>query len=269
MIISASRRTDIPAHFAADFRHNMKLGFAEVKNPFRPSQTSRIGLRREEVDGFVFWTRDPRPFLSQVRELEEKGFPFYFLITHTAYPRQLEPLGVAPEEAVDAFRELSKLIGRDRIIWRYDPVVITSLTGPSFHRDNFQHLAEILAPFCFRVITSCLDLYRKTERRLARHGLLPPAGHDRYYRELTGRFAAAASSLGLQIQSCCEGSDPDGSPAIPAGKCIDESLFNTRFGLALNYQKDPHQRPGCSCHVSRDIGHYATCPSGCLYCYAS
>lgn len=267
MIVSASRRCDIPAFQGEKFMAALRAGGIEVGNPFRPGRTRRVSLERGDVDAFVFWSRDPRPFLRHLDEIDRGGYPYYFLITVNGYPRLLEPGVPTAEEAAAFFRDLAARIGRRRVIWRYDPVIFTAATGPGFHGKNFRRLAALLAPFTSRVIVSFFDSYAKALCRLRKAGIdaAAAAGTPEQQVGLLERFAVVAADAGLKIQSCAE---PALTAAVPAGKCIDERLLNEVFGLELSYRKDPGQRKLCRCQHSVDIGSYGACGHGCLYCYA-
>jgi hypothetical protein len=265
MIVSASRRCDIPA-FAGDwFMDNLRAGKVLVPNPFNPSQARRVSLKQEDVDALVFWSRDLRPFLKHLPEIERLEYRSYFLITVTGYPRSLEPAVPAVAAAALFVKELAGAIGRRRIAWRYDPVLFTPEIDSRFHANNFARLAGLLAPHAARVIVSFFDPYPKALRRLRQAGIDAKAGTPAQQAELLGSFAAVASSSGLEIQSCAE---PALSASVQPGKCIDEGLLNEVFGLRLARRKDPSQRKLCLCQQSVDIGSYGTCCHGCLYCYA-
>jgi hypothetical protein len=267
MIVSASRRCDVPA-FAGDwFMDQLRKGRVRVANPFRPGQGRQVSLSREDVDAFAFWSRDPRPFLKHLPEVERGGYPFYFLITLTGYPASLEPAAPSAAEAAGFFRELALRIGRRRVVWRYDPVIFTPATSPGYHAENFSRLAESLAPFASRAIVSFFDPYPKALRRLRQAGIDPAAasGAPGQQAELLAVFARVADRLGLEIQSCAE---PVLLAGVRPGKCIDEKLLNELFELKLTYRKDPSQRTLCLCQRSVDIGSYGSCRHGCLYCYA-
>jgi hypothetical protein len=251
MVVSASRRCDIPA-FAGDwFMERLRSGEVEVANPFRPSPGRRVSLRREDVDAFVFWSRDPRPFLGHLPEIERGGYAYYFLLTVTGYPAILEPCTPEPEAAAFFFRELAARIGRQRVIWRYDPVIFTQETDFGFHADNFSRLAGLLSPFTSRVIVSFFDPYPKVGRRLQKAGI---------------RFEAASGSPEQQLDLL--GREAALPVGVSPGKCVDEGLLNDLFGLGLAYRKDPAQRKLCLCQQSVDIGSYGACGHGCVYCYA-
>jgi len=269
MIISVSRRCDIPA-FAGDwFSHNLDAGRVVVRNPFHPRIEKTVSLQRENVDAFVFWTRDPTPFLPRLDKLDRAGYPYYFLITATHYPAILEPSSPSPEKVREFLKALHGRIGRERIIWRYDPIILSDLTGLDFHQNNFGRLVEEFSPFCSRVIISLLDMYPKVAKRFQKAVFRPLFAEDSpaLLEELLGRMAQTARRHGLEIQSCAEEKDLSGG-SIEKGHCIDERLINERFGLKLIYRKDRSQRKECLCHESVDIGSYRICGFGCLYCYA-
>lgn len=267
MIVSVSRRCDIPAFQAEWFMASLRAGEVTVNNPFRPRQARRVSLNANDVDAFVFWSRDPRPLLCHLAEIERGGYPYYFLITMNGYPRLLEPDVPTTDETTAFSRELSARIGRRRMVWRYDPVIFTPATDISFHLDNFSRLAGLMAPFTSRVIVSFFDPYVKALRRLLKAGIDAgmAGGSSEQQVALLARLAAIASATGLEIQSCAE---PALAAGVTAGKCIDEGLLNEVFGLDLAYRKDRAQRKLCLCHESVDIGTYGTCRHGCLYCYA-
>jgi hypothetical protein len=267
MIVSASRRSDIPAFYSAWFMEHLRRGEITVKNPFRPAQEKRVSLKKQDVDAFIFWSRDPRPLMKHLDEIEKNGYAYYFLITDTGYPRFLEPHTPGTEEAVIFFKELARRIGRRRLVWRYDPVMFTAGTEFDFHIRNFSSLARLLSPFAFRVIVSFFDPYAKVQRRLLKEGIEAgkATGSLGQQTDLLARFAAIAAGSGLEIQSCAEAASGAG---VHPGKCIDEELLNELFGLNLAYRKDPSQRKLCLCQQSVDIGSYGTCRHGCLYCYA-
>jgi len=269
MIVSCSRRADIPALEADRFAKWLESGEVRVANPFNPGQETLVSLRREDVDAFVFWTRNPAPFSRPLERLQRQGYPFYVMVTINRYPAVFEP-GAAPLPEVEhSLATLYDRIGPRRIIWRYDPIIISPLTGIAFHQDNFHYLADRLSRYCRRVVVSFLDLYAKVRRRLAKSGIdeisggLDFAGRD----ALLSSLVRISREHDLEIQSCAEPLLLE-EFGIRHGKCIDDGLLNDLFGLGLAYRKDPHQRPACGCQRSVDIGQYRTCRMQCLYCYA-
>jgi hypothetical protein len=281
LIISASRRTDIPAFYAQWFINRIRAGFCEVPNPFNRLQVSRISLLPDDVDVIVFWTRNPRPLFPYLDELKRRGYRYYFQYTLLGYPPEIDTNGPAPAASLVTFRELAQRVGPQRVIWRYDPVVLSQITPPDYHRTAFARLADALAGATGRSVISLMDDYPKIRSRMqemARQGaaLLPvtmggtglESGMPEWLGDLLRDLAAIARSRQMEMVSCAEESDLR-SFGIQPGKCIDDRLIGRIFGIDVSHTKDPGQRSACGCVVSKDIGMYDTCLFGCRYCYAT
>lgn len=271
MLISASRRTDIPAFYSEWLMNRLRDGYCMVPNPFRPAQVSRVSLRVEDVDAIVFWTRNARPLLPHLDEMDDAGYRYYFLYTLVGLPREMDPGSPPASVAVDTVRRLADRLGPERVVWRYDPIVVSQATGVDYHLEQFERLATQLQGATGRAVISFVDRYRKTEPRLRElagtvHEVMDPPERD--VERLARGLASLAPAHGMAITSCAEELDlrPHG---IPPGPCIDLSLLQHAFGLELSYKKDPGQRKVCGCARSRDIGTYDTCLHGCRYCYAT
>ncbi len=274
MIISASRRTDIPAFYAEWFMNRVRAGYCTVPNPFNLSQVKRNSLLPADVDVIVFWTRNPRPMLPFLRELDVRGYRYYFQLTLLDNPRLIDPKTPPAEAALKTFHDLSEQTDPRRVIWRYDPLVLSQVTPTDFHLQTFERLARSLSGYTQRVVISLVDQYAKARKRLealqqSGASLLPlsnlPAED---FACLMRSLAGIASSNGMEIVSCAEEIDlqPYG---IRPGKCVDDEYIREVFGLDVTHQKDPGQRKACGCVVSRDIGMYDSCLFGCRYCYAT
>jgi hypothetical protein len=271
VIISASRRTDIAAFYSTWFMNRVRAGFCTVPNPMNRKQISRISLAPEEVDAIVFWTRDPRPLLPCLAELEDRGFRYYFQFSLLGYPRLIDPKSPSLDIALDAFRRLSEKVGPDRVVWRYDPIVFSVLTPIEFHQEQYGRIAESLRGFTSRSVVSIVDRYRKLEGRLRALENTPAAFREvspQEQHQLLERLATIARSKEMLIASCAEPEDWT-SWGIRPGKCIDGALLNGLFQLSLDVKRDPSQRDACGCVASRDIGMYDSCLFGCSYCYAT
>lgn len=271
MIISASRRTDLPAFHTEWFIRRVRAGYCTVRNPFNPAQQSRISLNPEDVDALVFWSRFPRPMLSYLDELDGRGFRYYFLFTLLDYPRVLEPRAPRTSAAVRVFRELAQRIGPERVVWRYDPIILGTGMDAAFHLRTFERLCDLLAGHTRRCVVSVLENYRKIRARmlaLETQGVrLLPCEPDAM-RGLLARMASCADSRGMELRSCAQEIDY-GPQDVRPNRCVDPELLNRLFGLQLPQEKDAGQRPHCGCAPSRDIGAYDTCGFGCAYCYAN
>ena len=271
MIISASRRTDIPAFYTKWFMNRVRAGFCLVPNPFNPNQISNISLAPENVDLFVFWTRNPKPLIPHLKELNARGYSYYFLFTLMDNPRILDPKSPSPEISIDTFKKLSDLIGPEKVFWRYDPIVLSNVTDIEFHKQRFEFIADKLCGCTFRCIISFVDIYRKIEGRLnnlAGKGFVLEKPDNNDLSDLAVTFCSIASQNGIEIRSCASQKDLTDF-GIPAGKCIDDIYIARVFGKHLNSKKDPSQRKYCNCVSSKDIGMYDSCLYECLYCYAT
>ena len=270
MIISASRRTDIPAFFAPWLMARLRAGWCEVRNPFNAAQVSRVSLAAADVDALVFWTRDPRPLLPHLPELLALGHEPFFLFTLLNNPRPLDPKSPGPDSSVPTFARLATALP-GRIAWRYDPIVLTTATPPDWHRRTFARLAAALAGHTDRVIVSFVEPYRKIARRmaaLAEAGFAPLALSPEERLGLVLDLRAVAASYDMALATCCQ---PElfEAAGIPAAHCIDPAWITAQTGCTIPAGKDAGQRPRCGCAPSRDIGAYDRCLFGCAYCYAT
>ncbi len=274
MIISASRRTDIPAFYSEWLMNRLRAGFCTVPNPFNRSQVSRISLERSEVDAIVFWTRHAKPLLPHLEELDARGYRYYFLYTLVDYPRPIELATPRVATAVDTFRELSERVGPEKVVWRYDPILFGSRTTPRYHEERFYQLARELNGCTRRVVVSVVDIYRKMKTRLRElesEGF--PIADEKEVdpselEALMTTLVNCATENEMSITSCAEELDLERF-GIRHGRCIDDELLRNVFGIAPPTKKDPSQRKTCGCVVSRDIGMYDSCVFGCQYCYAT
>ncbi len=271
MIISASRRTDIPAFYATWFLNRVRQGYCFVPNPFNFSQIAHISLKPDDVEVIAFWTRNPLPLLPYLKELDERGFRYYFLYTVMKNPRQLDPGSPSIDVSLESFKQLAQTIGPEKVIWRYDPIVFTSLTGLEYHKSAFQSIAGALKGLTRQVVISTVSLYRKSAKRLqdlSKQGISLVEVDRHRLGELLVFLQSVASDNNMEIFSCAQ---PHGWEAygIRQGKCINDQYIEKVFGIEVTHKKDPSQRKACGCVVSKDIGMYDSCLYGCKYCYAT
>lgn len=266
LILSVSRRTDIPGFYAEWFMNRLREGFAYVRNPFNPRHVYKITLDPTLVDCIVFWTKNPGPLLPHLKEIAERGYPFYFQFTLTPYDRTMEPNLPPKGILVDYFCELASKIGPERLIWRYDPILLSNEIDIEYHLVNFATLASQLQGSTTSCVISFLDSYAKTERATKHLNLFPIRRED---MEVLGKeLASLGAKYGLRLSTCSETIDL--SPfGIEKGKCIDDQRIEAILGYSLRMKKDRNQRRECGCMESVDLGAYNTCPHGCLYCYAN
>ncbi len=269
MIISASYRTDIPAFYGRWFVGRLAAGRVRVTNPYG-GPPGRVSLAPQDVDGFVFWTRNLEPFAAGLAAVEALGLPYMVQFTATGYPRALERSTIGAERAVAQMRALRARRGARALVWRYDPILVSSLTPPGWHEANFAGLARSLEGACDEVVVSVAQPYRKTARTLdaaARaHGFSwhdPPAEEK---RALIGRLADIAGGHGMALTLCSQPGLVGIAGTRPA-VCVDAVRLSDLAGRPLAARRKGN-REGCACFESRDIGAYDSCPQGCAYCYA-
>lgn len=264
MILSVSRRTDIPDHYSDWFIARIKEGFLYVRNPMNVHQISKIDLSPDVVDCIVFWTKNPADMIEKLESLQ--GYMYYFQFTLTGYGKDVEPnLPDKREELIPTFKRLSEKIGTERVIWRYDPILMSKRYTMEYHLKAFEEIADALADHTEKVVISFVDLYPKTRRNAKELDI----------RQLTDEemigsakeMAKIASRYGLTIETCAEQIDLQ-EAGIQHGSCIDKKLIERLLGCKLTAKKDRGQRNACGCFESVEVGAYDTCPNGCRYCYA-
>lgn len=274
MIISCSRRTDVPAFFSEWLMRRLREGFCLVPNPMNPGQIAEVSLKPSDVHAIVFWTKNPAPMLPLIKEIKEMGHKFYFQFTLNDYPVEFEP-GVPPvKDRIETFKKLSSLIGPEKVVWRYDPIIISNVTPAGYHADKYRAIASDLKGGTKRCVISIVDIYRKTEKRL--HELerisIKSDFHpleNLWLKRLLSEISGIAGENGVQLFSCAEGEDFQKKFAIQCGKCIDDSLIKSLFSIECAREKDKYQREHCGCVSSKDIGMNGTCLHGCAYCYST
>ena len=265
MIISASRRTDIPTYYAEWFFNRIKAGYLLVRNPMNPHQVSKIRMTPDVVDGIVFWTKNPAPMLSKLDLLRE--YAYYFQFTLNAYGTDVETaLPTKAASLLPTFGRLADKIGPDRVIWRYDPIFLSKKYSFDYHVRYFEKLAKRLSPYTKKCIISFLDYYRNTERQMADLSVEPFPLQTQ--EALAKILAEIAGSYGLKVETCAEAIDL-AKYGIGHAHCIDGQLLGALLHSPLEVGKDKGQRPTCGCVESIDIGAYNTCQNGCRYCYAN
>lgn len=266
MIISASRRTDIPAFYSGWFLNRLKAGFVFVQNPRNPHFVSRISLEQNAVDFIVFWTKNPENMISRLDSLDAYGIPYYFLFTITSYSRDIEIDLPDKQRVIEIFVRLAERIGTDRVIWRYDPIFLTDKIGFYDHYRFFDFIADKLRGYTRKCIISFLVLYKKCLRNLQSVALAEL--NQEKMIEIASTLNSIAKHYDMKLETCAMELDLD-ETGIKHGKCIDDQLISKIIGKPIHAKKDKSQRDACCCVESIDIGAYNTCLHHCLYCYAN
>lgn len=265
MILSVSRRTDIPSYYAEWFYIRIKEGFVCVRNPMNPRQVSEIRITPDVVDCIVFWTKNPLSMMERLDEL--KAYPYYFQFTLTGYGNDVEVnLPDKKTVMIPMFQDLSNRIGRERVIWRYDPIFFSDRYTVEYHIETFRAMAEALNGYTEKCVISFLDIYVKTRKNM--EGLSYYELEESELRSFAKEISRIAKQNHISVGSCAEKIDLEDC-GIVHNCCIDKRLIEKLIGCKLSVGKDKNQRKECGCVESIDIGTYNTCRNGCAYCYAN
>lgn len=262
MILFASGRTDIPAYYSEWFFNRVKEKFVLVRNPYYSEQVTRYSIDPSVVDCIVFCTKNVRPMMSRLEEIA--SFGKYFFVTITPYGKDVEPNVPDKNTVMDDFIELSKIVGKDHICWRYDPVFVNADYPPSFHIREFRRMAEKLSGYTDRCIVSFVDLYEKTKKNFP--GIKEVGKEDQTF--LARAFSFIAQGTKIQLSMCAEATDFS-AYGIERSGCVNGKIISAASGYRILPQKPSPLRKNCSCLPMHDIGAYNTCPHLCKYCYAN
>lgn len=265
MILSVSRRTDVPNYYSEWFLNRIKDGYLYVRNPMNIHHVSKIDISPEVVDCIVFWTKNPEPMMNKLEQL--KDYKYYFQFTLTGYGKDIEPsLPYKREKMIPIFRKLSEIIGKEKVVWRYDPIVITEAYSEEYHLKAFHEIASSLNGYCTRVVISFVDLYAKTKKNMKDIQMTDKS--QKQLIDFSSKLAEIAKNNGMEIETCAELIDLSSS-GITHSSCIDKNLIEKIIGCTIKVEKDKNQREECGCVESVEIGAYNTCLNGCKYCYAN
>ena len=265
MILSASRRTDIPNYYSDWFYNRIKEGFLYVRNPMNIHQISRIDLSPKVIDCIVFWTKNPEPMMDRLEELS--AYKYYFQFTLTGYGKDVEcNIPHKKDRMIPIFKRLSDKIGSRKIIWRYDPIIFSKTYSLEYHLKAFEQISAALKGYTNQCVISFVDIYAKNKNNMKMIGAYDI---DRIeLREFAGKISEIAGDNGMSVFSCAENADLE-QYGIEHNCCIDKRLIENIIGYEINAHKDKNQRSECGCMESIDIGAYNTCKNGCRYCYAN
>jgi DNA repair photolyase len=265
MIISASRRTDIPTYYSQWFLNRIKERYVLVRNPMNTHQVSKINLSPDLVDCIVFWTKNPKPMLEQLEQLKE--YNYYFQFTLNAYGKDIETnVPSKNDELIETFKRLSDKIGPEKVIWRYDPIFLNSKYTVQYHIEYFRKLAKQLTGYTEKCTISFIDFYRKINNNIKELGISELSLTQKQF--LAENLSRIAFEHGLKMDTCAEDVELK-DLGIQHASCIDAKLISRIIGTAIDVEKDKNQRLACGCIASIDIGLYNTCLNGCKYCYAN
>ncbi len=290
MILSASRRTDLPCYYSEWFFNRLKEGYALYRNPMNHAQVCRVELSVENIDGIVFWTKDPDPMMDRLEQLDRMGYSYYFQFTLTPYGlpitgyeissgsmqgreqglkqygKEIEPYLRDKRDILATFRRLSDRLGKNRVLWRYDPIILNDIYTMDYHQNQFAYLCQELAGYTDICTISFVDRYSKLSKKVKEQVVREITAKEMH--SLAAELVRIAKPYHIQLRACCETIDLSDDGIEPA-VCIDKEVMERICGHSIAAKKDKSQRTQCGCFQSVDIGAYNTCRNGCVYCYAN
>ena len=250
-------------HYTEWLLNRFSEGYVLSRNPLFPNKVTRYELTPYMVDCVVFCSKDYSPILPRLREITDR-FNTYFHYTITAYGRDVEPGVPSIDDSIDTLVRLSKQVGKQRVAWRYDPVLLTDRYTAETHLETFERMATEIAPHVDRCIFSFVEMYKKLDRNMPE--LVPLTDEDKDI--LAKGLGSIAARNGMTIQTC--GTNGDYTRyGIRSSGCMTLDILGRANGVEFRNLKHRGMREGCHCIESRDIGAYDTCPNGCRYCYAN
>jgi len=289
IIISASRSTDIPTFYSDWFISRWKAGYLKWTNPFN-GQPLYVSFKNTRA--VVFWTKNPRPMFKYLDYMDKNIPNYYFQYSLNDYDAEgFEAKVASVESRIKTFKELSDRLGKKRVVWRFDPLILTDKIDIDELLRRVKQIGDELKDYTTKLVFSFVDIgiYRKVENNLKREQV----NYIEWTPELMDRFAQRLYEInkdwGLELGTCSEKINLD-KYEIVHNKCIDDDLMKDIFGddsklmKFLGYEKnifgelqpiktknlkDKGQREDCGCIMSKDIGQYNTCPHECNYCYAN
>lgn len=263
MIINTGGRTDTVQYYTQWLLNRFSEGYALSRNPLFSNKVTRYELTEDTVDCVVFCSKNYKPILPRLHEITDR-FNTYFHYTITAYGKEIEPGVPDIEESMETLIKLSEIASKQRIAWRYDPVLLTKEYTIKRHLETFERMAKVLSPYIDRCIFSFVEMYKKLESNMPE--IIPLSEQD--MDALAQGLGAIAKQNGIYLQTC--GTNGDFSRYhIHSSGCMTLDILGKANGVQFKDLKHKGTRAGCHCIESRDIGAYDTCMNGCKYCYAN
>lgn len=263
MIINTGSRTDTVQYYSDWLLKRFKEGFVYSRNPLFPNIVTRYELNPNILDCVVFCSKNYEPILDRLTEITDK-FNTYFHYTITAYGRDIEPNVPTIDESIETLIKLSKIVGKQRIAWRYDPILLTKKYTKQVHYNTFDYMSKRLSPHIDRCIFSFVDMYKKLETNMPEIIILN--NNDKI--EIAKNIGSIAKKHNMIIQTCATIEDFKQFRILQTG-CMTSEILGKANNITFKKVRHSGNRQGCKCIENRNIGDYDTCPNGCKYCYAN
>ncbi|MBR1907706.1 DUF1848 domain-containing protein [bacterium] len=263
MILNTGGRTDTVQYYSEWLLNRFKEGFVYSRNPFYPNKVTRYELTPDKVDCVVFCSKNYEPILDRLHEITDK-FNTYFHYTITAYDKDIEPRVPSIDKSIETLLKLESIVGKNRIAWRYDPVLLTEKYTIDCHLRTFEDMARQLSPHIDRCIFSFVEMYKKLAVNM------PELKHISEYDKMTlaRGLGEIAQKYNIYLQTCATNGNYTNF-GIRLSGCMTLDILGKANGVKFRKLKHKGMRKNCNCIETRDLGCYDTCPNGCRYCYAN
>lgn len=263
MIINTGGRTDTVQYYTEWLLNRFREGFVYTRNPLFPNKVTRYELSPDKVDAIVFCSKNYEPILENLSEITDK-YNTYFHYTITAYDKDIEPRVPSIEKSIETLLRLENIVGKNRIAWRYDPVLLTDKYTIDYHLQTFEMMSTRLSGHIDRCIFSFVEMYKKLSLNMPE--LKPMTEGEKLI--LAKGMGNIAAKYNIYLQTCATNGDYTSFGIHPSG-CMTLDILGKANGIKFKNLKHKGNRKHCNCIETRDIGAYDTCPNGCKYCYAN
>lgn len=263
MIINTGGRTDTVQYYTKWLLKRFEEGYVYSRNPLFPNKVTKYELSSDKVDCVEFCSKDYEPILDDLHQITDR-FYTHFNYTITAYGKDIEPGVPSIEDSIETLKKLSQIVGKKKVVWRYDPVLLTEKYTIQTHLGTFEKMAKEITPYVDRCIFSFVEMYKKLKTNMPE--LIPMSDIDK--ATLAKGLGDIAAKYNLFIQTCGINGDYTQYGIHPSG-CMTLEILGNANDIEFRNLKHKGMRQGCHCMESRDIGAYDTCMNGCKYCYAN
>ena len=263
MIINVGGRTDIVNYYTPWLLNRLEEGYAYSRNPFARENVYKLSLKSEDVDCLLFCSKNYQPILKHIGDIDEK-YNILCNYTITAYGKDIEPKVPSINQSIKTLKRLSDIVGVNKILWRYDPILLTEKYTVEKHLETFEYLAEKISPLVYRCIFSFVDMYKKVEENMPE--IIPFTDEDKV--KLLKGIGEISKKYNLYTQTCATNENYE-KYGIHAAGCTTREILEQAHNVVYKNVKGTGIRENCQCIPSRDIGAYNSCLSECKYCYAN
>ena len=263
MIITVGGRTDIVNYYTPWLLNRLSEGYAYSRNPFARENVYKLSLKPEDVDCLLFCSKNYQPILKHIGDIDEK-YNILCNYTITAYSKDIEPKVPSINQSIKTLKRLSDIVGSNKILWRYDPILLTEKYTVEKHLETFEYMAEKISPLIYRCIFSFVDMYKKVEENMPE--IIPITNEDKM--KLLKGIGEISERYNLYTQSCATNESYE-KYGIHAAGCTTREILEQAHNVVYKNVKGTGIRQNCHCIPSRAIGAYNSCLSECKYCYAN